>query len=71
MANVVSPVITGHDVFGAVDKHPVSAIGLISRDESMGAVITPIFRLLPDLQQVSPMVVNLEVRNLTFYTCRT
>ena len=32
-ASVVSPVITGHDVFGAVDKHPLSAIGLISRED--------------------------------------
>ena len=55
LARVVSPVTTGHDVFGAVDKHPVSASGLISRDESMGEVITRVFRLLPDLQQVSQM----------------
>lgn len=47
LASVVSPVITGHDVFGAVDKHPVSAIGLISREESMGEVITLISASFP------------------------
>jgi len=71
LASVVSPVITDHDVFGAIDKHPVSASDLISHDESMGEVVTLLFRLLPDLQQVSPMVVNLEVRDLTFYTRST
>ena len=39
LAGVVSPVITGCDVIGAVDKHPMFAIRLISHEESMGEVI--------------------------------